>query len=53
VKRRILRKYVILINNAFALASFGAKEVQCEGYNPSYIIQGTIYMGDTFQKIIL
>ena len=40
-----MRKYVRQINNAFALASFGAKEVQRDGYNPSYIIQGTIYVG--------
>ena len=33
------------INNAFALASFGAKEVQRNGYNRSYIIQGTTYIG--------
>ena len=45
VKGRVLRKYVRQINNTFALASFGSKEVQRDGYNPSYIIQGTTYMG--------
>ena len=44
VKGRILRKYARQINNAFALASFGAKEVQHKGFNPAYIIQGTTYM---------
>ena len=45
VKGRILRKYARQIKHAFVLASFGAKEVQRKEFNPSYIIQGTTYMG--------
>ena len=41
---RVLRKYARQINSAFAMASFGAKELERDGYNPSYIIQGTTYM---------
>ena len=45
VKGRILRKYGRQLNSAFALASFKSnKEIVQEGYNPSYIIQGTPYM---------
>ena len=45
VRGRVLRKYGRQINSAFALASFKSnKEIVQEGYNPSFIIQGTPYM---------
>ena len=44
LRGRVLRKYARQINSAFAMASFGAKELERDGYNPSYIIQGTTYM---------
>ena len=41
----VLRKYARKINSALDLASFKSyKEVVKEGYNPSFIIQGTLYM---------
>ena len=51
-KGRVLRKYARQLNSAFALASFGAKELERDGYKPSYIIQGTTYMriGSLYQS---
>ena len=41
----MLRNYGRQINSALALASFKSnKEIVQEGYNPSFIIQGTPYM---------